>query len=227
MTPKFSKADAYRTDKPIVSLCNSFEGQYIIKDMEKIGEYEGTNYWNCFDIYESNGIRFFYGSGVDSTKNFSKDILKNCASRIQKINGWSETDNQLRRNIVKEFADSIQAGVKDPSPIKSFTQFKRELVKQVDAYDRLTEMNKTPVDILEISSILSKYIVSDEAKDEINAKLQNAMLENQRDCAGFYQNDRTDKDKLGTTLLLVYRQEKDRQIQRDQKKLEKSYEICR
>ena len=53
------------------------------------------------------------------------------------------------------------------------------------------------------------------------------MLENQRDCAGFYQNDKTDKDKLATTLSLVYRQEKDRQIQRDQKKLEKSYEICR
>lgn len=30
MTPKFSKADAYRTDKPIVSLCNSYEGQYIV-----------------------------------------------------------------------------------------------------------------------------------------------------------------------------------------------------
>lgn len=55
MTPKFTKADAYRTDKPIVSLCNIYEGQYIIKDMEKIGEYEGTNYWNCFDIYEADG----------------------------------------------------------------------------------------------------------------------------------------------------------------------------
>lgn len=36
MTPKFTKADAYRTDKTIVSLCNIYEGQYIIKDMEKL-----------------------------------------------------------------------------------------------------------------------------------------------------------------------------------------------
>lgn len=43
MTPKFSKADAYRTDKIIVSLCDKYEGQHIIKDMEKIGEYEGAN----------------------------------------------------------------------------------------------------------------------------------------------------------------------------------------
>ncbi len=35
MTPKFSKADAYKTDKIIVSLCNEYEGQHIIKDMEK------------------------------------------------------------------------------------------------------------------------------------------------------------------------------------------------
>lgn len=226
MTPKFTKADAYRTDKPIVSLCNIYEGQYIIKDMEKIGEYEGTNYWNCFDIYEANGVRFFYGNGIGKTGNFSNDILKQCAAKIAGIDGWTEDKIQMRKNIVKEFTDSIHTGVKDPSPIKNFSQFKRELVKQVDSYNRLTGRDK-PVDMLKISSILSKFIVSDEAKAEINAKLQGAMLENQRDCAGFYQNDKTDKDKLATTLSLVYRQEKDRQIQRDQKKLEKSYEICR
>lgn len=213
MTPKFTKSDAYRTDKPIVSLCNIYEGQYIIKNMEKIGEYEGTNYWNCFDIYEANGVRFFYGNGIGKTGNFSNDILKQCAAKIAGIDGWTEDKIQIRKNIVK-------------SPIKNFSQFKRELVKQVDSYDRLTGRDK-PVDMLKISSILSKFIVSDEAKAEINAKLQGAMLENQRDCAGFYQNDKTDKDKLSTTLSLVYRQEKDRQIQRDQKKLEKSYEICR
>ncbi|MBO4858713.1 MAG: hypothetical protein J5527_09375 [Treponema sp.] len=227
MIPKFSKADAYRTDKPIVSLCNSYEGQYIIKDMNKIGEYEGTNYWNCFDIYEANGIRFFYGNGVNYTNNFSTDILKDCSSRIEKIIGWSESDIQLRKNIVKEFTDSIHAGIKDPSPIKNFTQFKKELVKQVDSYDKLTGLNKLPVDMLKISSILTKHIVSDEAKVEINQKLQTAILENQRDCAGFYQNDKTDKEKLSTTLILVYRQEKDRQIHHDKKNLEKSYEICR
>ena len=154
MTPKFSKADAYRTDKPIVSLCNSYEAQYIIKDMNKIGEYEGVNYWNCFDIYEANGIRFFYGNGVGVTNNYSTDILKNCASRIEKINGWSENDIQLRKNIVKEFTDSIHAGITDPSPIKNFTQFKKELVKQVDAYDKLTGLYESPVDMLKISSIL-------------------------------------------------------------------------
>lgn len=226
MTPKFTKADAFRTDKPIVSLCNIYEGQYIIKDMNKIGEYEGVNYWNCFDIYEANGVRFFYGNGQNSTKNFSTDILKECAARISKIDGWTEDKIQMRKNIVKEFTDSIHAGVKNPSPIKNFSQFKRELVKQVDSYDRLTGRYKS-VDMLKISSVLSRFIVSDEAKEEINSKLQTAMTENQRDCAGFYQNDKTDKDKLATTLSLVYRQEKDRQIQRDQKKLEKSYEISR
>ena len=53
------------------------------------------------------------------------------------------------------------------------------------------------------------------------------MFENQRDSAVYYQNDKTDKEKLSTTLSLVYRQEKNRQILRDKKNLEKSYEICR
>ena len=79
----------------------------------------------------------------------------------------------------------------------------------------------------EVAKELTDKWVVKEAKEEINSKLQAAMLKNQRDCAGFYQSDKTDKDKLDTTLMFVYRQEKDRQLQRDQKKLEKSYEISR
>lgn len=219
MTPKFTKADAYRTDKPIVSLCNSYEGQYIIKDMKKIGEYEGQNYWNCFDIYEANGVRVFYGNGVSPTDNYNTEILKDCGKRLEELNGWSDETIHKRKEIVKEFTDSVLAGIKDPSPIKNWSQFKKNLVQQVDFFPKKS--------VLEIAKNLTdKWIVS-EAKDEINSKLQSAMVENRRDCPGFYQNDKTDKEKLETTLTLIYRQEKDRQILRNQKKIEKSYEIER
>lgn len=219
MTPKFSKADDYRTDKPIVSLCNSYEGQYIVNAIEKIGEYEGQNYWNCFDIYEANGIRFFYGNGVSPTNNFHSEILKDCGKRLEALSGWTDDVQQKRKEIVKEFTDSIHAGIKDPTPVKNWSQFKKNLVQQMDFFPE-----KKAFDVAK--DLTDKWVLK-EAKEEINTKLQAAMLENQRDCAGFYQNVKTDKEKLDTTLMFVYRQEKDRQLQRDQKKLEKSYEISR
>jgi|GEM_PF-6902279 len=219
MTPKFSKADAYRTDKIIVSLCNEYEGQHIIKDMEKIGEYEEQNYWNCFDIYEANGVRFFYGNGVAQTNNFSTELLNKYGKQINEIDGWTEDAINKRKEIVKQFCESIKKGIHDPSPIKNWSQFKKNLVQQMDFFPEKSAF--------EVAKILTDKWVVKEAKEEINSKLQAAMLENQRDCAGFYQSDKTDKDKLDTTLMFVYRQEKDRQLQRDQKKLEKSYEISR
>ncbi len=195
------------------------KGSISLKIWKKIGEYEGANYWNCFDIYEANGIRFFYGNGVSETNNFSTELLNKYGKQINEIDGWTEEAINKRKEIVKQFCESIKKGIHDPSPIKNWSQFKKNLVQQMDFFP-----DKTAFDVAK--ELTDNWVVK-EAKDEINSKLKVAMLENQRECAGFYQNDKTDKDRLNTTLMFVYRQEKDHQFQQAQKKLQKSYEIER
>lgn len=150
---KFSKSDVYRTTDPIVSLGNIYEAQYLVSGMDKIGEYEGQNYWNCFDIYEYNGIRFLYGNGVDVSDNFSHKIMKETGRNIEKAySTYSYTDEYKSKikELLDSFCDSINKGIHDPSQILNFNQYKKNLFEQHNFYPEKP--------LLQIAKELNEYI---------------------------------------------------------------------
>lgn len=153
MTYKFSKSDVYRTTDTIVSLGNIYEAQYLIRGMNKIGEYEGQNYWNCFDIYEYNGIRFLHGEGVSVSDNFSHKIMKETGINIDKAYYTCSSTDEYRskiKELLDTFCNSINKGIHDPSPILNFNQYKKNLYEQHNFYPEKP--------LLQIAQELNKYI---------------------------------------------------------------------
>ncbi len=170
MTPKFSKSDAYRTANKIVGICNIDRIQFLLMGVPQDGWYEGRNYWNCFDIYDVNGIRFHIGNGATETNNYSSTLLTKLGNEAQKLSGWDDATKKKRAELLKEFTDSIEKGIHDPSPVTSFANFKRQLVEQKDMWP-----NK---DIREVAKELFDeipYSWTDEAKTELNTKINNGV----------------------------------------------------
>ncbi|WP_149554551.1 hypothetical protein [Treponema pectinovorum] len=145
---------------------------------------------------------------------YVKDFQAVSWKELQRIKQFKRCLNFFEEKFIKKGVQNYA-----PSPIKNWSQFKKQLVFQVDM-----SLDKN---ILEAASKLMPHIISEEVRKEINSKLQKETIKNLRDSNVFYVNDKTDEDKLNTTLMLVYRKEKDRQFLHDKKKLEKSYEISR
>lgn len=167
MTPKFTREDVYRTNDKIVSLGNMFEAQYIVSSMNKIGTYEGKNYWNCFDIYEHNGIRFLYGEGTSPTENYSHVLMKECGRTIKETcPSWLEEDKKKKLELIDKFCDSIEQNI---SIIKSFKAFKHSL------YEQKKKFPDKP--LIEIASDLTKYYMYDDSvKEKISESLIKVMI---------------------------------------------------
>ena len=165
---KMNKEDVYRTNNKIVKLGNCFEAQFLFKDYNKTGSYEGQNYWNCYDVYDINGIRFLYGNGIttDETK-FSMKLLKDTAIKMSNIWSFKKEDIELRKMLMDNLCDSIHKGIHDPAIIKSFTGFKKELASQKQMYPHktLTEIAGELVNYFD-SNNLTK--VTDEVNNGIN-----------------------------------------------------------
>lgn len=217
MTPKFSKQDAYRTSKTIVGLAGSpyeFYAQFLFKGEDRVGEYEGQNYWNCFDIYDVNDIRFHIGNGAKNTKNFSYNVLKELGEKAEKLHGWSNEDIIQRKELLKEFCDSIHKGIHDPSPINNFTQFKKQLVEQKDMWP---EKSWT-----EIGKLLNDC-VTNKGKEAVNAGLGKAMTDGKQFSPELFASCKNKNEELGCLLHQLYRIEKERQ-QKKELKIESGFE---
>lgn len=169
MTPRFTKSDVYRTNDKIVSLGNMFEAQYLVSSMEKIGTYEGANYWNCYDIYEHNGIRFLYGEGISPTNNYSHKLMKECGRTIkEKFPSWLEKDKVKKLELIDKFCETIEQGIHDPSKIKSFNSYKANLCEQKKFFPEKS--------LIDIASDLTKNYIEDESvKEKISVGLQKIM----------------------------------------------------
>lgn len=166
MVVKFSRSDVGRTNDIIVSLGNSYLGQFIVGDLVKTGEYEGENYWNCFDIYDYNGIRFLYGNGKPMSDNFSHRLFKKTAVELRAVSGWSKEDIEKRKNILDAFCTTIRKGIHDPSPVNSFRSFKKNLIEQ---HSFFPDMNLADVAKLSLSATLVKDY------DRITAYINNCL----------------------------------------------------
>lgn len=216
MTPKFSKADAFRTTDKIVSLGNSYESQYVIRGLEKIGEYEGVNYWNCFDIYEANGIRFFQGEGCPQLSESFNSIVKLCGKEIDnKCRGWSEEDVQKRKGLIEALCNNIKAGRHDPSKVTSFGNFKKQLVEQKKLWPDKSFISISK-ELLAHVPLLYPYTRTEEIKDKINSGI-NAEI-NRLSGPGF--NELSYETKLGCALQNLYTA----QLKKEEKALKKEKE---
>lgn len=208
MTPKFSKQDAYRTSDTIVGICNENYIQHLLRGTDRTAEYEGVNYWNCFDIYDIDGIRFHVGNGANQTKNYSSELLKNLGEQARELHGWDELSVNKRKELLKEFCDSIHKGIHDPSPINNFTQFKKQLVEQKDMWP---EKSWT-----EIGKLLNDC-VTNKGKEPVNTGLGKAMMESKQFSPELFASCKNKNEELGSLLHQLYRIEKDRQQKKEQK----------
>lgn len=170
MTPKFSKEDAYRTNYPIIKLPEG-AAQALFKDFPRDGYYEGQNYWNCYDIYDINGIRFFSGNFGYDEKTYSYKLLKKLEDDIRKNHtSFSKEDIEYRKAKMEEFCESIKKGIHDPAPVKSYPSFIKNLSEQ---------KNMNPeIKTSEIAaSLCNEYIHSstEEGKKQIQEKIQKEL----------------------------------------------------
>lgn len=213
MATKFSKADVYRTNNIVVSLCNSEYAQDIVKCFDRIGEYEGQNYWNCFDIYDIDGIRFLVGNGAPyyQTNKYNRELLKQTSKEIRNINSWTENNIQKQKELVYKFCDSIKKGIHDPSVINSFQSYKKNLCEQIDFFPDKP--------LLKVASELTNYInikneteIKQKINDGINkviSTLDKNILQQPYDI------------QLDAALKKIYTNEKTRQQNKNTKEREK------
>ena len=196
MAYRFSKAEAYsRTNKIVVEIPDTFESQFLFNHLNKIGSYEGQNYWNCFDVYEVGNVRFLYGNFPRESKDFSSKLLKEIGLKARDI--WNNSfhndiyiSDETRVNeiqkLAEDFATSIEKGIHDPGPIKSFVSYKKELLEQHKMFPDKP--------LLEIASELTKCIVNDEAKQKVNIGISKAIKNVNLDSVD--KLDITDMDKV-------------------------------
>ena len=163
--------------------------------MNKIGSYEGQNCWNSFDVYEVGNVRFLYGNFSRESKDFSSKLLKEIGLKARDI--WNNSfhndiyiSDETRVNeiqkLAEDFATSIEKGIHDPGPIKSFVSYKKELLEQHKMFPDKP--------LLEIASELTKCIVNDEAKQKVNIGISKAIKNVNLDSVD--KLDITDMDKV-------------------------------
>ncbi|OJF76959.1 MAG: hypothetical protein BKP49_05165 [Treponema sp. CETP13] len=169
----------------------------------EIKEYASYLEGNVYDVsvYEFEPKTMDWGEPVVGYNFLITDDVEKYISENNEYSG--KIEKEIHSEVMKEIENTPTPEYKEAS----FENFKTKIRKVLPEFDGNLQHAARAVTIA--------------------LKDNPSMLENQRDCACFYQSDKTDKNKLDTTLMFVYRQEKDRQLQRDQKKLEKSYEISR
>lgn len=106
----------------------------LLSAIEPRGYNSGSLGWN-YDIYDFNGCTIIAGDRCpvsDYQKNYSKEILEDVCKRARDFDSkynWTERKVKLQE-LLKEFTDSVKAGIKSPDYIKSFSKYSRELYKQ-------------------------------------------------------------------------------------------------
>ena len=208
MAYKFTKAEAYsRTNKIVVEIPETFESQFLFNHLNKIGSYEGQNYYNSFDVYEVGNVRFLYGNFPRDNKAFSSKLLKEVGLKSRDI--WnnafhndiyisSETRVNEIKKLAEDFATSIEKGIHDPGPIKSFVSYKRNLCEQKDFFPDKS--------LLKIASELIEEIEGEnsvEIKNKINEGLNKIISSLSKD-----MNQQPYDIQLNVALNEIYNNEK-------------------
>ena len=231
MTPKFSKSDAYRTTNKIVGICNEEWIQFLLKDETRDGEYEGRNYWDCFDIYDVNGIRFHIGNGASQTNNYSSEILSKLGKEAQSIGRWTDEDIKKRKELLKQFCTSIEKGIHDPAPVTTFGNFKKQLVEQHNMWPEKSfcQISK---ELLEYIPNLYPYTRTEEIKNKINdglkkelekleSKLEVSKLEHACFTTFYFSHSVSDipvaERKMEYVLRHIFRKQRDLNLRKEKK----------
>ena len=206
MTPKFSKSDVFRTNNKIVGLAGGFaefHSQFLLQGEERTGTYEGRSYFNCYDIYDVNGIRFLVGNGAPDTHNYSKQVLKELGTRAKELTGWTQEAINERKRLLGKFCDSIKNGIRDPEPVTSFGYFKKQLVEQKKMWPDKS--------YCEISKELLEETSEESIKEKINAGIKKVYDR----MTSLQKKDTPEEKKMEFTLQTIAVVEKGRQEEKE------------
>lgn len=206
MISEVTKADIEQQYGKVVVL-HSYNKQqkeamdFLQQHCDAEGYNAGVYGWN-YNVYNINGIAFVEGYRVPNFRNevkFSNKILETSvneayevvknARKPENIKSYSRIQEQLKiSDVFKKFTDSVEQGICDPSTIRSFADYKRELIDQ---------KNQNPTDdLLKIAQSLSSYFYDDETKNKISGALENRMQK--------YTNLSDNKQKLNSVLNDIY-----------------------
>ena len=210
MTPKFSKSDVVRTSYKTVSLCNSEWAQFILKDVPITGEYEGKNYWNCFDIYDygEKGIRFLVGNGAPyyETNKYSSDLLQHYGLEIRNnYNGTSKEEKAKRKELLDAFCDSINNGIHDPLPVTSFANFKKQLVEQKKMWPDKSYCS------------ISQRLLNSVSNKEIKTKINEGIKAVYDKVTPMQQKNTSEEEKIEFTLKIIASEQRIMNLKKEQK----------
>ena len=179
MIHKFTKSDVYRTNRQVIKVGMSFESQFLFQAYTREGWNEGVQ-WN-YDIYDIGGKRFLWGNVEPDRHIFSTKILEEIGLKARETSNIinAEERQEAVNKLLKEFCDSIDKGIHDPSPITSFNSFAKNLSEQHDFFPEKS--------LIEISKeLLEKHIhynwnkpeEKQAVKDKISLKMKKYMDSN-------------------------------------------------
>lgn len=214
MTPRWTTKEAKDLNNRIVDVSFSDQIQHLLKFFNRVGYNAGPLGWN-YDIYNENNVTIVYGDRVpDSIKyNCSREIVAK-VSDVAKNLSWSNDDKLKAVKLMKEFTDSIHAGIHDPTPINNFTQFKKQLVEQKDMWPEKS--------FVEIGKILNSAITKN-GKEPVNTGLGKNRNEMNKLGTYDFSSCKTPAEELGLILGRIYRIEKNRSLE-NVKKIDSGFE---
>lgn len=148
--------------------------------VEPYGYNAGVYGWN-YDVYKINGIGFAEGYRIPNFRNearYSQEIMDNAVEKAEEVvKNNRKPENIPSYNYEKEksevldalkvFTDSVRQGIHDPSVIRTFADYKRELVDQKKQHPH--------EDILTAAKRLDSHFYDEEARKKINGELKKQM----------------------------------------------------
>lgn len=148
--------------------------------VEPYGYNAGVYGWN-YDVYKLNGIGLVEGYRIPNFRNearFSQEIMDNAVEKAEEVvkNNRKpenipsynyEKEKSEVKDALKVFTDSVRQGVHDPSVIRTFADYKRELVDQKKQHPH--------EDILTAAKRLDSHFYDEEARKKINGELKKQM----------------------------------------------------
>lgn len=148
--------------------------------VEPYGYNAGVYGWN-YDVYKVNGIGFVEGDRIPNFSNearYSQEIMDRAVEKAEAVvknnrkpenipSYNHEKENSEVMNALREFTDSVRQGIHDPSVIKTFAAYKRELIDQ--------KKQHPDEDILAVAKRLDSHFYDEEARKKVNDELKKQM----------------------------------------------------
>lgn len=131
MKTHIAAKNVFNTIYTVVDMGNSFDFQFLANHISPQFYNAGTFGWN-YDVYDFKGFRFLHGdrTPMKGRQNWSTKALKSMA-RVSRGISYADEDWKERKDAcLEKFCDSIRRGIRDPEPVTSYGNFKRQLVEQ-------------------------------------------------------------------------------------------------